>query len=89
MVFSYKHGFDALRSIILYGKQYGLIEGNKNRMKFRDDDSFTFSLKNIYKEKNEKPIWDNIKKYIFPHLETHLPFVEPNENQFDMRSLDY
>lgn len=89
MVFSYKHGFDALRSIILYGKQYGIIEGNKNRLKFRDDDSFTFSLKNIYKEKNEKPIWDNIKKYIFPHLETHLPFVEPNENQFDMRSLDY
>lgn len=87
MVFTYKKGFDSLRSLVLYGKDYGIIEGNKTRLKFKDDDSFTFTLKNIYKEKNEKPIWENIKKYVIPHLLTHLPFVEPEE--FDERSLDY
>jgi hypothetical protein len=88
MVFSYKDGFDSLRSLILYGKEKGIIEGNKPRMKFKDDPSFTFSFKNIHAEKNEKPIWDNIKKYIMPELETHLSFVEPNV-KFDNRQLDY
>lgn len=88
MVFSFKDGFDPLRTMILYGKEYGMIEGNKNRMKFREDDSFTFSLKGIYKEKDEKPIWEDLKKFVFPHLETHLPFIEP-DNKFDSRMFDY
>ncbi len=66
-----------------------MIEGNKTRMKFKEDDSFTFALKNIYKEKDEKPIWENLKKFVFPHLETHLSFIEPNEVGFDDRSMDY
>ncbi len=89
LVFSFKQGFDPLRSMILYGKEYGMIEGNKTRMKFKEDDSFTFALKNIYKEKDEKPIWENLKKFVFPHLETHLSFIEPNEVGFDDRSMDY
>lgn len=89
MVFSQKDGFDSLRSMIMYGKEYGLIEGNKSRMKFKDDDSFTFSFKNIYKEKNEKPIWESLKKFVFPNLDTHLPYLEPGEREFDDRSLDY
>lgn len=89
MVFSFKYGFDALRTIIMYGKDIGVIEGNKTRMKFKEDDSFTFSLKNIVKEKDEKPIWENIKKYIFPHLNTHLSFIEPSDVKFDNRSMDY
>ena len=89
LVFNQKDGFDSLRSLIMYGKEYGIIEGNKSRMKFKDDDSFTFSFKNIYKEKNEKPIWENIKKYIIPHLDTHLSYIEPDEREFDERSLDY
>lgn len=89
MVFSQKDGFDSLRSMIIYGKEYGLIEGNKSRMKFKDDDSFTFSFKNIYKEKNEKPIWESLKKFVFPNLDTHLPYLEPGEREFDDRSLDY
>lgn len=89
MVFAPKQGFDALRSIIWYGRENGLIEGNKTRMKFKGDDSFTFALKTIYAEKDEKPIWENVKKYIIPHLRTHLSFVEPTEAVFDERSLDY
>lgn len=89
MVFSQKDGFDSLRSMIMYGKEYGLIEGNKSRMKFKEDDSFTFSFKNIYKEKNEKPIWESLKKFVFPNLDTHLPYLEPGEREFDDRSLDY
>lgn len=89
MVFSFKYGFDPLRTIIMYGKDIGVIEGNKTRMKFKEDDSFTFSFKNIMKEKDEKPIWENIKKYIFPHLNTHLSFIEPSGIKFDERSLDY
>ena len=88
MVFSFKHGFDTLRTMIMYGKEYGMIEGNKSRLKFRDDDSFTFTLKNIDKEKEEKPIWDNLKKFVFPHLDTHLSYIEPG-SKFDDRSLDY
>jgi hypothetical protein len=87
MVFSYKDGFDSLRSLILYAKEKGIIEGNKPRMKFKDDPSFTFSFKGIHQEKNEKPIWECVKKYILPELETHLSFVEPNK--FDDRQLDY
>lgn len=89
MVFSFKEGFDSLRTNIWYGKEYGIIEGNKTRMKFRDDTSFTFVWKNIEKEKEEKPIWGCIKTYIFPHLDTHLPYLEPSENKFDDRVFDY
>ena len=89
MVFSFKTGFDPLRTMINYGRNIGLIEGNKNRLKFKDDESFTFSWKDIMKEKNEKPIWENIKKYIVPRLTDHLSFIEPIETQFDDRSLDY
>lgn len=89
MVFSHKHGFDSLRTIIMYGRDRGIIEGNKNRMKFKGDDSFTFNLKEIYKEKDEKPIWESINKFIVPTLKEHLSFVEPIESQFDNRGLDY
>lgn len=89
MVFSFKYGFDPLRTMILYGKDIGAIEGNKTRMKFKEDDSFTFNLKNIIKEKEEKPIWENLKKFVFPHLSTHLSFIEPAEVEFDDRTLDY
>lgn len=85
-VFSFKSGIDPLRSLIWYGKEHGLIEGNKPRMKFRDDESCIFSWKNIYQDANEKPIWENVKKFIIPELEKQLPFAEP---QFDERSLDY
>lgn len=88
MVFSFKHGFDSLRTIILYGRDNGLIDGNKNRMKFKGDDSFTFSWKTIYKESNEKPIWESINKFIVPTLQKHLSFVEPGDS-FDNRSLNY
>ena len=87
MAFSHKNGFDSLRTIIMYGRDNGLIEGNKNRMKFKDDDSFTFTLKDIYREATEKPIWENIGKYIIPTLKQHLSFIEPIE--FDDRSLNY
>lgn len=89
MVFSHKHGFDSLRTMIIYGRDHGLIEGNRNRLKFKDDDSFTFTFKNIYQEKNEKPIWADINKYIVPTLNEHLPFIEPNESAFDNESLNY
>lgn len=89
MVFSFKEGFDALRTMILYGKEYGFIEGNKNRMKFKEDNSFTFNLKEIEKEKDEKPIIENLKKYVYPHLKTHLSALEPETIKFDDRMLDY
>ena len=89
MVFSFKHGFDPLRSLIVYGKEKGIIEGNKTRMKFKDEPSFSFSLKTLSQEVNEKPIWESIQKYIFPELKTHLSFVEPSEINFDERSMMY
>jgi energy-coupling factor transporter ATP-binding protein EcfA2 len=89
MVFSFKQGFDPLRTLIFYAKDRGIIEGNKTRMKFKDDPTCTFSLKNIMKEKDEKPIWENIKKYVFPVLNDHLSYIEPSEAKFDCRSMDY
>ena len=88
-LFSFKSGFDPLRSLILYAKDRGLIEGNKNRMKFKDDPDCVFSLKNIMKEKDEKPIWENLKKYVIPKLNDHLSYIEPSETKFDDRTLDY
>ena len=89
LVFSYQKGFDNLRSLILYGKENGFIDGNRNRMKFKDDDSFTFNWKELSKEVNEKPIWECTKKFIIPALDTHLPFIDLSNSTFDMRSLDY
>ena len=89
MVFSHKQGFDPLRTIIMYGRDRGIVEGNKNRMKFKGDDSFTFNLKDVYKEKNDKPIWESINKFIVPTLKEHLSFVEPVDSGFDDRGLDY
>ena len=86
-VFSFKEGFDSLRSLILYGRENGFIEGNKTRYKFKNDPECTFSWKNIYNELNEKPIWKNTKEIIIPHLETHLPWIENKE--FNDCLLDY
>jgi RecA/RadA recombinase len=89
MVFSFKGGFDPLRTLIEYGKDRGLIEGNRTRYKFKDDQDCTFTMKNITKEKDEKPIWENLKKYVIPKLNDHLSYIEPNETKFDNRSMDY
>lgn len=89
LVFSHKEGFDNLRSLVMYGRDHGQIEGNKARLKFKDDQNCSFQWRNIEKEAKEKPIWENIKQYIIPSLNIHLPFVDPSEHEFDMRSLDY
>lgn len=89
LVFSHKEGFDNLRSLVMYGRDRGIIEGNKARLKFKDNPECTFVWKNVHKEAKEKPIWENIKQYIIPTLNEHLPFIEPSEHEFDMRSLDY
>lgn len=89
MVFTQKYGFDPLRTMIMYGRQYGMIEGNRARLKFKDDDSFTFSMKSLYHDKDTKPIWESINKFIVPQLKTHLSYIEPQEHEFDSRGLDY
>lgn len=89
MVFDQKYGFDPLRTMIMYGRQYGYIEGTRARLKFKDDDSFTFSMKSLYHDKDTKPIWESINKYIVPNLKRHLSFIEPSGHSFDNRGLDY
>ena len=89
MVFSHKYGFDSLRTILNYGRSYGMIEGNKTRMKFKDDPSFTFSLKTLNTDRKEKPIWECVNKFIVPQLKEHLSFIDPTEIEFDSREFDY
>lgn len=89
LVFSFKNGFDPLRSIIAYGRSRDIIEGTKNKLKFKEDPSFTFSFVNLDEEMESKPIWDCIKKYIIPELNTHLSYIEPTKNKFDNRLMDY
>ena len=89
MVFAHKYGFDALRTLIHYGRQNGIIEGNKTRMRFKDDNTFTFTWKNINQEAKEKPIYECIRKYIIPILEEHLPYIEPDEIEFDDNIFNY
>ena len=89
MVFSFQEGFDTLRTMIWYGKTYGFIEGNKNRMSFKGDDSFTFSWKDLPKEVKNKPIWESLRKFVYPNLETHLSFMELENTQFDNNILNY
>ncbi len=89
MVFSQKYGFDALRSMIMYGRDRGLIEGNRARLKFKDDPDTVFSMKTLYKDIHEKPIWEDINKYVTPTLKENLPFIDPTECEFDPRQFDY
>lgn len=87
MVFSFKNGFDSLRSIIHYGREKSLITGNKNKLKFKDNPKYNFDFKDIYNEVNKHPIWEDIVKYIIPELKEHLSFVD--HFQFDTRSMNY
>ena len=90
MCFNYKTGFDPLRSLIIYGRERGIIEGNRNRLKFKDDPEHVFSFKTIYKDIDEKPfIMENIKKFIFPALKDHLSYVEPNDVKFHNELMEY
>lgn len=89
MVFSFKNGFDPLRTMIHYGKEYGMIDGNRSRMKFKEDPDCTFSWKDIYTAKDEKPIIEDLQKYVYPHLNTHLSYIEPSKHVFDDRLLTY
>ena len=90
LCFNYKTGFDPLRSLIIYGRERGIIEGNRNRLKFKDDPEHVFSFKTIYKDIDEKPfIMENIKKFIFPALKDHLSYVEPDDVKFHNELMDY
>ena len=89
MVFSQKNGFDSLRSLILYGRDHGLIEGNKPKMRFKGDDSFTFNWKHLNEEVKKYPIWEQVNALIVPTLREHLSFIDPLDQQFDDRSLMY
>ena len=89
MVFSQKYGFDPLRTMIIYGRDRGLIEGNRNRLRFKDDDSYTFSFKNINADKDAHPIWEDINKYIVPTLSEHLAYADISAYEFDDRSMAY
>lgn len=88
LVFSHKYGFDPLRSLIMYGRDRGLIEGNRNRLKFKGED-YTFAWKEIDTEKKTKPIWKDIQKYIIPDLDQYLPYTEVGTFSFDEESLNY
>ena len=89
LIFDFATGFDSLRSLIHYGRQKGLIEGTKTRLKFKDEPGVSFVWKDLDKEKNEKPIWECIGKYVVPALKEHLSFVEPDTATFDERSMQY
>lgn len=89
LVFSFKNGFDPLRSLIYYGKGKGIIEGNRNKLRFKDDPNFTFSLAKLEEEIDSKPIWEDLKKFIISDLKSHLSFVEPTKIKFDNRIMDY
>lgn len=90
LCFNYKTGFDPLRSLIIYGRERGIIEGNRNRLKFKDDPEHVFSFKTIYIDIDEKPfIMENIKKFIFPALKDHLSYVEPNDVKFHNELMEY
>lgn len=87
LVLDDKHGFDSLRSMILWARERGLIEGNRNRLKFKGHDEFTFNWKNLNQEKKEKPIWDCVREVIYPALHKQLQFVDPDP--FDENLLNY
>ena len=88
LVFSYKNGFDSLRSLIVYGRNKGLIEGNKTRYTFKGSkNKYGFNWANLNEEVNKYPIWEDIKEIIIPSLKEKLPFVE--HFKFDDRSMDY
>lgn len=89
MVFDQKRGFDSIRSLILYGRDHGIIEGNRNRLKFKDNDSFTFTWKDLNTEMKEKPIMDCIKKYIIPDLDQYLPYTKIDDAQSTVDLLSY
>lgn len=89
MVFDKRHGFDSLRSLVLYAKDRGIIEGNKSGYKFKEDPSFKFAMKTIHSEKEEKPIWDCVRKYILPELEKQLSHIDPTCVKYDSETLNY
>ena len=73
LVFNYQKGFDNIRSLIWYGKENGFIDGNKNRMKFKDAgwtdnwwkdyESLNAEEKVIANEVIHSNKFDNIDKY--------------------------
>lgn len=77
LVFTNDHGFDPLRSLIHYGRQKGIIDGNRGRLHFKGHDEFVFSWKNIDEEKKEKPIWECVRECIYPELDKLLPYSVP------------
>ena len=90
LVFSFKDGFDPLRSLIHYGITKGIIEGNRNRLKFKDSPDFIFALNKIDADnETRRKIWELIRTYLLPDLKSHLSFVEPTKLKFDPDIMNY
>jgi len=86
MIYDQNTGMDTLRSTIVWAKQNGIVDGNRNKMRFVDEPSTTFSMINIYKDFNEKPEFKEcMKKFIYPKLE-NIP-VKPSIDVMEYNSL--
>lgn len=90
LVFSFKDGFDPLRSLIHYGREKGIIEGNKNKLKFKDEPDFTFALNRLDADSDgRRHIWELVRTHLLPDLKSHLSFVEPTKLKFDEQIMNY
>jgi hypothetical protein len=97
MIYDQNNGIDSLRSLISYSQSIGVVVGNRNSLKFADDETSTkFSMMHIYDDFKKKPeLWNMIKKYIVPKLE-EMPTVsmssgmsEEDKEDLMSRLLDY
>ena len=88
MIYDCENGFDSIRSLIQYGIERGIITGNRARMKFVEDPECSFSYVKLYDEIRNKPILDNIKKYIIPTFEDPYKIDKAPEQMMNV-FLDY
>lgn len=80
MIYDCDNGFDAIRSMIQYGIERGIITGNRAAMKFTNDPECKFSGVHLYEDVRSKPeIGANLKKFIIPDLESNFKIEKQPE----------
>lgn len=84
------HGLDSIRSTLRFAKDYGILEGNKNKSYLNGDKEHAFSMVDVHKEFRERPeLMRLMYQAVVPVLETNLSAIDPEDLEVDDSLMDY
>lgn len=90
LIYDKVHGVDSIRSTLRFAKDYGLLNGNKNKSWLGDDKENSFSMVNVHQEFKERPeLVRKMYDHVIPLLANQLSELAEDELEHEDAVMDY